>query len=65
MGNLFWLTEAQMARLQPCFPKSIEDQKTVRGTVLRRMGKPREFPRCDVESAQPEGADEMSKSRFP
>jgi transposase len=22
MGNLFWLTDAQMARLQPFFPKS-------------------------------------------
>lgn len=22
MSNLFWLTEAQMARLQPLFPKS-------------------------------------------
>ncbi|MBU2358585.1 MAG: hypothetical protein KKB02_06605, partial [Alphaproteobacteria bacterium] len=25
---------------------------------------PRNFPRSDVESAQPEGADEMRKSRF-
>ena len=49
MSNLFWLTDAQMARLQPFFPKSHgrprvddrrvlsgteEGQKTVRGTVF-------------------------------
>ncbi|MBN9047504.1 MAG: IS5/IS1182 family transposase, partial [Rhizobiales bacterium] len=22
MSNLFWLTDEQMARLRPCFPKS-------------------------------------------
>jgi len=41
MSNLFWLTEAQMARLRPFFPRVSEEQKTVRGTVFLRMGKPR------------------------
>ena len=41
MSNLFWLTDAQIERLKPFFPKVSEDQKIVRGTVFLRMGKPR------------------------
>ncbi len=35
MSNLFWLTEAQMARLRPCFPKR---HGRPRGDDLRMLG---------------------------
>ena len=39
MSNLFWLTEAQMARLQPCFPKShgkarVDDRRVLGGIIF-------------------------------
>lgn len=34
MSNLFWLTDAQMARLQPYFPKSHGRQRVDDGRVL-------------------------------
>lgn len=39
MSNLFWLTEAQMARLQPFFPKShgkpgVDDRRVLSGMIL-------------------------------
>ena len=38
MSNLFWLTEAQMARLQPFFPKShckprVDDRRVLSGII--------------------------------
>ena len=39
MSNLFWLTEAQMARLQPFFPKShgkprVDDVRMLSGIIF-------------------------------
>lgn len=41
MNNLFWLTEAQMARLEPFFPKShgkprVDDRRVLSGIILWR-----------------------------
>ncbi|CAM3635065.1 transposase [Thalassospira profundimaris] len=54
MSNLFWLTEAQMARLQPFFPKShgkprVDDRRVLSGIIfinrngLRWRDAPREY----------------------
>ena len=54
MSNLFWLTEAQMARLQPYFPKShgrprVDDRRVLSGIIfvnrngLRWCDAPREY----------------------
>ncbi|CVI24610.1 transposase (fragment) [Agrobacterium tumefaciens str. B6] len=55
MSNLFWLTDEQMARLQPYFPKSHDPQRvddrrvlsgtssstaTVSGDAMRRRNRP-------------------------
>lgn len=56
MSNLFWLTEAQMARLQPFFPKShgkprVDDLRVLSGIIfvnrngLRWCDAPREYGR--------------------
>ncbi len=43
MSNLFWLTDAQMARLQPFFPKShgkprVDDRRVLSGIIfINRM----------------------------
>ena len=53
MSNLFWLTDAQMARLQPFFPKShgkprVDDRRALSGIIffnrngLRMCDAPRE-----------------------
>jgi transposase len=39
MSNLFWLTDAQMARLQPFFPKShgkprVDDRRVLSGIIF-------------------------------
>lgn len=39
MSNLFWLTEEQMARLQPYFPKShgrqrVDDRRVLSGIIF-------------------------------
>jgi len=39
MADLFWLTEAQMARLEPCFPKPhgkprVDDRRILSGIIL-------------------------------
>ena len=39
MGNLFWLTDAQMARLEPFFPAShgkprVDDKRVLSGIVF-------------------------------
>jgi transposase len=39
MSNLFWLTDAQMARLEPFFPKShgkprVDDRRVLSGIIL-------------------------------
>ena len=39
MSNLFWLTDAQMARLRPFFPKShgvprVDDRRVLSGIIL-------------------------------
>ena len=39
MGNLFWLTDEQMARLQPFFPKShgkqrVDDRRVLSGIIF-------------------------------
>jgi len=39
MSNLFWMTEAQMARLQPFLPKShgrprVDDQRVLSGIIF-------------------------------
>jgi hypothetical protein len=39
MSNLFWLTDAQMARLAPSFPKShgkprVDDKRVLRGIIF-------------------------------
>ena len=39
MSNLFWLTEAQMARLEPFFPKShgkprVDDRRVLSGIIF-------------------------------
>ena len=54
MSNLFWLTDEQMARLQPYFPKShgrqrVDDRRVLSGIVfvkrngLRRCEAPKEY----------------------
>ena len=54
MSNLFWLTEAQMARLRPYFPKShgrprVDDLRVLSGIIfinrngLRWCGAPKEY----------------------
>ena len=54
MSNLFWLTDAQMARLQPFFPKShgkprVDDRRVLSGIIfinrngLRWCDVPREY----------------------
>ncbi len=54
MSNLFWLTEAQMARLEPFFPKShgkprVDDRRVLSGIIfinsngLRWRDAPREY----------------------
>ena len=54
MSNLFWLTEAQMARLEPFFPKShgkprVDDRRVLSGIVfinrngLRWCDAPKEY----------------------
>jgi transposase len=54
MSNHCWLTDAQMARLEPFFPKSlgkprVDDHRVLSGTIfinrngLRRCGTPREY----------------------
>lgn len=45
MSNLFWLTEAQMARLRPFFPKShghprVHDLRVLSGIIfINRIGR--------------------------
>ena len=54
MSNLFWLTDAQMARLEPFFPTShgkprVDDRRVLSGIIfinrngLRWCGAPREY----------------------
>lgn len=54
MSNLFWLTEAQMARLEPFFPRShgkprVDDRRVLSGIIfvnrngLRWRDAPREY----------------------
>ena len=54
MGDLFWLTDAQMARLQPCFPRGhgrprVDDSRLLSGIIfinrngLRWRDAPREY----------------------
>jgi transposase len=54
MSNLFWLTEAQMARLEPFFPKShgkprVDDRRVLSGIIfinrngLRWRDAPKEY----------------------
>lgn len=54
MSNLFWLTDAQMARLEPFFPKShgkprVDDRRVLSGLIfvnrngLRWCDAPREY----------------------
>ena len=54
MSNLFWLTDAQMARLEPFFPKShgkplVDDRRVLSGIIfinrngLRWCNAPREY----------------------
>lgn len=54
MSNLFWLTDAQMARLRPSFPKShgkprVDDRRLLSGIIfinrngLRWSDAPREY----------------------
>lgn len=54
MSNLFWLTDAQMARLEPFFPKShgrprVDDRRVLSGIIfinrngLRWCDTPREY----------------------
>ena len=54
MSNLFWLTDEQMSRLQPCFPKShgkprVDDRRVLSGIIfinrngLRWSDAPREY----------------------
>ena len=54
MSNLFWLTDAQMARLEPYFPKShgrprVDDRRVLSGIIfinrngLRWCDAPREY----------------------
>ena len=44
MSHLFWLTDVQMARLQPFFPKShakprVDDRRVLSGTIfIQRNG---------------------------
>ena len=56
MSNLFWLTDAQMARLQPFFPKShgkprVDDRRVLSGIIfinrngLRWCDAPKEYGR--------------------
>ena len=54
MSNLFWLTDAQMARLKPFFPKShgkprVDDRRVLSGIIfinrngLRWCNAPKEY----------------------
>ncbi|MEM6974485.1 MAG: transposase, partial [Pseudomonadota bacterium] len=59
MSSLFWLSEAQMTRLEPVFPRShgkprIDGRPVLSGIIfinrngLRWCGAPREFPGSTV-----------------
>jgi transposase len=44
MSNLFWLTDAQMARLEPFFPKShgkprVDDRRVLSGIIFINVPK--------------------------
>tara|TARA_Y100001968_G_C19037248_1_gene562689 strand:+ start:66 stop:413 length:348 start_codon:yes stop_codon:yes gene_type:complete len=53
MSNLYWLTEVQMARLRPCFPKSrgrprVDDRRILSGIIfINRNG----LRWCDAPAA--------------
>jgi hypothetical protein len=51
MSNLFWLTDAQMARLQPFFPKShgkprVDDRRVLSGIIFINRNSKVEAIRC-------------------
>ena len=53
MSNLFWLTEAQVARMSPCFPKSrgkprVDDRRVLSGIIFINRNGSRW---CDAPSA--------------
>lgn len=72
MTNLFWLTDAQMARLEPFFPKShgkplVDDRRVLSGIIfINRNGlwwcdAPREYgPRRPSTIAGSGGATKVS-----
>ena len=75
MSHLFWLTEEQMARLQPYFPKShgrqrVDDRRVLSGIIfvnrngLRWCDAPREYgPAKTCITAGNAGATRASLSR--
>ena len=66
MSDLYWLTDEQMARLQPYFPKShgrkrVDDRRVLSGIIfvnrngLRWRDAPREYPTRPTRSPRCEG----------
>ena len=64
MSNLFWLTDAQMARLQPFFPKShgkprVDDRRVLSGIIfINRNG----LRWCDAPKVV---VAELARARIP
>ena len=61
MSNLYWLTETQMVRLRPYFPKSrgrarVDDRRVLSGIIF--------INRNGVNDGSGRGPDEMSSGRF-
>ena len=66
MSNLFWLTEAQMARLRPFFPKShgrprVDDLRVLSGIIfINRNG----LRWCDGEGVNAIGSRECPNGEY-
>ena len=61
MSNLYWLSEAQMDRLRPYFPKSrgrarVDDRRVLSGIIF--------INRNGVHDGSGRGPDETSSGRF-
>ena len=57
MSNLFWLTDAQMTRLEPFFPRShgkprVDDRRVLSGIIFIRPAKDALQP---LEALEPDG----------
>ena len=66
MSNLYWLTEAQMARLRPYFPKSrgrarVDDTRVLSGIIFINRN---DLRWCDGENVNAIGPREHSNAEY-